>query len=313
LSHYEEVLKEAKEKQEKLAVQYIPELYYILLDEEKLQPEDCRARIERDCLDLWSRATIRKYLPPEAVNPEKQMAGKIGAKAKKRKQKILVSTDGTTEVEESCPVIQMEQDSARTNLAEIDSVNQNEEESKSFHKELDKQLSSRTISPELLEANRIIAEKDRVIEGLTQENEELLKRDNPSSQGHIIDIQQQQTQIELTKKDALIKELKFRIDRLEEQLEVTKSNGRNENNSFSSTSNDEHDNPTIDFELSFPFEDVQNHMNSIYNENRGLVNIISFHGRLNLKTRKVVAVSIGNILKEDKDEDFANSSKDSKV
>jgi hypothetical protein len=168
LSHYEDVLKEAKEKREKLAVQYIPELYYILRDEQKLQPEDCRARIERDCLDLWSKATISKYLPPEAVNPEKQMAGKIGAKAKKRKKKILVTTDGTTELEESCPDFQMEQDSARTNLAEIDLVNQKEGESRSFHNDLDQQLSSRTISPELLEANRIIADKDRKIEELNE-------------------------------------------------------------------------------------------------------------------------------------------------
>jgi hypothetical protein len=68
----------------------------------------------------------------------------------------------------------------------------------------------------------------------------------------------------------------------------------------------------IDFELSLPFEDVQNHMNSIYNENKGLGKV-SFHGRLNLKTRKVVAVSIGSVTEEDKDEDFVSSNKDRKV
>jgi hypothetical protein len=148
--------------------------------------------------------------------------------------------------------------------------------------------------------------RDSIIERLRKENEDLLKQDNLASQGHSIDIQQQQTQLELTKKDALIKELKLRIDQQEANDNRTESK-------FPSTSNDQHENPTIDFEISFPFEDLQNHMSSIYNENKGLVNIISFHGRLNLKTRKVVAVSIGNILKEDKDEDFANSSKDSKV
>ena len=91
MSHDDDVLKEVKEKGEKLAVQYIPELYYILRDEEKLPPEDCRARIERDCLDLWSKATIRKYLPPtfllpEAMNTKKQIAGKIGAAEKKEEK-----------------------------------------------------------------------------------------------------------------------------------------------------------------------------------------------------------------------------------
>jgi hypothetical protein len=65
LSHYEDVLKQVKENGEKLAGQHIPELYYILRDEEKLPPEDCLARIEHDCLDLWSGAT-REYLAAEA-------------------------------------------------------------------------------------------------------------------------------------------------------------------------------------------------------------------------------------------------------
>jgi hypothetical protein len=63
------------------------ELYIILRDEEKLPPEDCRAKIEHDCLDLWSKATIRKYLPPEAMNPKKQIAGKVSAEEKKRKRR----------------------------------------------------------------------------------------------------------------------------------------------------------------------------------------------------------------------------------
>jgi hypothetical protein len=45
----------------------------------------------------------------------------------------------------------------------------------------------------------------------------------------------------------------------------------------------------------------------------GLVNIISFHGRLNLKTLKVVAASIGSIIEEDKDEEFTSSNKDDNV
>jgi hypothetical protein len=51
-SHYDEVLEDLRQKGQKLANQYIVELYTILRDEEKLPPEDCRARIERDCIDL---------------------------------------------------------------------------------------------------------------------------------------------------------------------------------------------------------------------------------------------------------------------
>ena len=152
MSHYEDVLNEAKEKREKLAAQYIPELYYILRDEEKLPPEDCRARIEHDCLDLWSRATIRKYLPDEAKDFKKQAAGKVGAENKKKALLLVAQTEN----------------GARTTLAEDDSINQKEEESRSFHKEFDRGLASRTIPPALYEARRIIEEKDREIEELNE-------------------------------------------------------------------------------------------------------------------------------------------------
>jgi hypothetical protein len=153
------------------------ELYTILRDEEKLSPEDCRARIEHDCLDLWSKATIRKYLPAEAMNPKKQIAGKIGADEKKKKkneeEQVLVitapagnETSPNAQLNESYPISQKEEDPARLDLAEDHSISQKEEESRSFHNGLDQQLSSRTISPELLEANRIIADKDRNIEEL---------------------------------------------------------------------------------------------------------------------------------------------------
>ena len=305
MSHYDNVLAELKEKGERLANQYVLELYTILRDEEKLSPEDCRERIEHDCLDLWSRATIRKYLPPEAKDFKKQVAGKIGAENKNKKNKKALL------------LVAQSENGARTNLAGDDSVSQKEEESSaSFHNELDQQLSNRTISPELLEANRIIADKDIIIERLRKENEELLEQHNPASHGKSVDIQQQtqlELESELSKKDALIKELKLRIYRLEEQIEATKSNNdRNENSAFPCTSNDQHENATIDFELSLSFEDVRNYMLSIYNKNKGLGKV-TFHGQLNLKTRKVVAASIGSMTEEDEDGEFASSDKDGKV
>ena len=112
-------------------------------------PRDCRAKIEHDCLDLWSKATIRKNLPDEAKESLKQKAGKVGGDAKKA---ILVVTHN--------------EKGARINLAENDSVSQKEQELEAFHSELDHKLSSRTISPELLEANKIIAEWDQRLEEL---------------------------------------------------------------------------------------------------------------------------------------------------
>jgi hypothetical protein len=186
----------------------------------------------------------------------------------------IVGNENTsnTELGESCSVVQNEEDSAITNLTEDDSVIQKEEESRSFNRELAKQLSTRTLFQELLEANKIITDKDSMIERLRKENEELVKQHNITShQAQSIDIQQQ-TQLEfeseLSKKDALIKELEFNINRLEQQLQ--KNNDRNEKSVVPYGSNDVYDNPTIDFELSLPFEDVQNHIKSLYNENKGL-------------------------------------------
>jgi hypothetical protein len=129
LSRYDDILEELREKGQMLAVKYIVELYNILRDEEKLPPRDCRAKIEHDCLDLWSKATIRKYLPDEAKDTLKQKAGKMGGEAKKSMLVVAHTKNG-----------------ARINLAENDSDNQKEQESNTFHNELDHKLSSRTIS-----------------------------------------------------------------------------------------------------------------------------------------------------------------------
>ena len=186
LSRYDDVLCEMGQKGKTLANQYLVELYNILKDEEKLPPADCRAKIEQDCIDLWSKATIRKYLPPETRDSKKQMAGRIGGenlKKKKEREMLVIATAASengqgTDLKESYPVSQNEQDSARFILAENASVSQNEQESSTFHKELDQQLSNRTLSPELLGANKIIADRDREIQELKKDREELLK-ENP--------------------------------------------------------------------------------------------------------------------------------------
>jgi hypothetical protein len=180
LSHYDEVLQEARQKGELIANKYIFELYSILRDEEHLEPEDCRAKIEQDCVDLWSKATIRKFLPEEAKNPKKSKAGKIRAEQKKKldeeeelktSQLIEQTTDGniitTTSSNSSSS------SGARTNLAENDSFSQEEVESRKFQGELGQQLGERTPSPELIEATRIISARDQRIkelEDLTRAN-----------------------------------------------------------------------------------------------------------------------------------------------
>jgi hypothetical protein len=182
MSHYDDVLSELKEKGHKLASQYIGELYTILKDEERLPPEDCRAKIEHDCLDLWSKATIRKCLPPEARDPKKQIAGRIGGENKQKKKSkramLVIAGDGnvqSADLEESRPVGQNEEDSARLVLAENASIAQKEEESRTFLEEVDQQLSARTLSPELLEANKIISDRDKEIEDLKKDRQEMLK------------------------------------------------------------------------------------------------------------------------------------------
>jgi hypothetical protein len=183
MSHYDDVLSELKEKGHNLANQYIVELYTILKDDGRLPPEDCRAKIEHDCLDLWSKATIRKYLPKEIRDPKKQKAGKIGGENKQKKKTkrpmLVIAGDGnvqSTDLEESSPIGQNEEDSARTNLAENASIAQKEQESRtSFHEELGQQLSDRTLSPELLEANKIIGAREREIEELQKDIHEMLK------------------------------------------------------------------------------------------------------------------------------------------
>jgi LPS O-antigen subunit length determinant protein (WzzB/FepE family) len=151
LSHYDDVLRELRQKGQILANKYIVELYNILRDEEKLSPQDCRSKIEHDCIDLWSKATIRKYLSPEAKDTKKQKAGKLGGEKKKEVQ-LLAAQNG-----------------ARINLAEDDSNSQNEAESRTFHNE--QELSTRVSAPEMHDI-KLNEDKDRRI----QELEELVKQ-----------------------------------------------------------------------------------------------------------------------------------------
>ena len=156
MSHYDAVLDKYRNKAILLANETINELYSILREEEKLEPQDARAKIEQDCVDLWSKATIMKFLPPETKNEKKRKAGKIRAELDKEKNKkqmlISAASDG--------------QNCVGFNPAENDFISREEQESRTFHKDLGSSLSSRSLSPELLESANMLAEKDKEIEEL---------------------------------------------------------------------------------------------------------------------------------------------------
>jgi hypothetical protein len=99
------------------------------------------------------------FLPPESKDAKKQKAGKDGGEKTKELQ-LLAAQNG-----------------ARTNLAEDDFFSQNEEESSTFHIHLNQRLSTRTLSPDLLEVSKIIADKDKRIEEL----ERLLNENHQTS------------------------------------------------------------------------------------------------------------------------------------
>jgi hypothetical protein len=145
LSRYDDVLSDYRNKGFLLANETITELYTILTEEEKLEPQDARSKIEFDCVDLWSKATIRKYLPPEAKDKKKRKAGKVSAE---RRMEIAQTTDG------NCVGI---------NPTRLD---EKEQESETFITELSTGLAARGLSPELIEANKLLAEKDRDLEEL---------------------------------------------------------------------------------------------------------------------------------------------------
>jgi hypothetical protein len=124
-----------------------------------MPPEDCRDKIEHDCVDIWSKATIRKYLPPESKDPKKHQAGKMGGE--KKKEMLLLAQQNT------------EGGGAGTALAEDDSYEQNKQESETFLNELNQQLEARQPTQELYDISKMLSDKDSEIERLKQQTVEL--------------------------------------------------------------------------------------------------------------------------------------------
>jgi hypothetical protein len=75
LTEYDKLLEEARVKAEAFksaAREYIPKMYFATRNENPhLTPEDARDRIEKDCINIWSKRTILDALPDEAKDLEK--------------------------------------------------------------------------------------------------------------------------------------------------------------------------------------------------------------------------------------------------
>jgi hypothetical protein len=116
MTSYDILLDEARTKAATFratAKEYIPRMYDALRSEDHdMSPEDARDRIQKDCINIWSRRTILDSLPDEAKDPEKQKAGRL--RQKKRNcaafsaapisedtKEILIGAHGSSVVEES--------------------------------------------------------------------------------------------------------------------------------------------------------------------------------------------------------------------
>jgi hypothetical protein len=78
-SKYDSLLKQAREAGRMLARTWIPRLCQALKEENsEMSNEDIRDRVEKDCAYIWSKSTIRTYIPDEFKDLQKQEAGRKG-------------------------------------------------------------------------------------------------------------------------------------------------------------------------------------------------------------------------------------------
>jgi hypothetical protein len=87
----------------------------------------------------------------------------MGGEEKKKKAMLLLAQNTL-------------QEGARTVLAENDSYEQNKQESQTFHSQLNQQLETRQPTHELYDISNMLVEKDREIERLKHETEELKEK-----------------------------------------------------------------------------------------------------------------------------------------
>lgn len=91
---YDRLLEEARNEARKYretACRLIPKMYYVLRQEEHLSKSDARDRIEKDCIEFWSKRTILNSLPDECKDPEKRKGAEERKKLQERFPQIVIN------------------------------------------------------------------------------------------------------------------------------------------------------------------------------------------------------------------------------
>jgi hypothetical protein len=96
-AHYKKVLEATKNSGNSTAQKRIPELYWILRNEEGKSPLDAKDQVKQDLIDTFSRITMDKHFPDEAKDEEKQRAARIRWERKQQKGKGASSEDAETD------------------------------------------------------------------------------------------------------------------------------------------------------------------------------------------------------------------------
>jgi hypothetical protein len=138
LGEYDTLLEQAKERADAFrstAKEFIPKMYKALRDEDpNASPEDIRDRIEKDCVEIWSKRTILEALPDEAKDPKKQKAATLrqkkqnsaavsAAPSTEKKEKIRIDTEGKP-IENDEPIASSEPSSIDDTASSDNSFNQ---------------------------------------------------------------------------------------------------------------------------------------------------------------------------------------------
>jgi len=104
--NYKRVLKLTKDEGAGTAEKRVPELYWILRNEEQKSPLDSRDAVKNDLIDTFSRPTIDKNFPDEAKDQEKRRAAKIRWERRQKSKDVHTEADA-----ETTPVEPKEQES----------------------------------------------------------------------------------------------------------------------------------------------------------------------------------------------------------
>ena len=140
-NRYDEFLAELKNSHNTTVKTAIARLYELLKEEDpNLSKDDMYERIMKDCLEIWRKETIQKFMPEDLKDKERQEAGRSGRK----KQLISVTTDGNV---------------AGINRAENEPESEKESEPSSFHQQQHQQQQQQTTNVDYEQEKKDLYEK----------------------------------------------------------------------------------------------------------------------------------------------------------